>query len=252
MSNRAEFIKAELKRKTGNQGLLSFANGIKNVIGARATGSNIRLRLINQWATDVVVLIAPKMLLGTSDGATALASDLGLPTGIPFYTPSSAETGGTGKNFTIASLDPAQKLAIIASQLSNEPTQITGISMKSYTTAGIPENTNYGNSLIHYRVSHLEETKRSTPLNFDAFQNSKDVSTEILKIDLVKNNFMGLVSQKDVLAIQINAGTRMDLTLHIGARASMEEFTFREIKAGAEVLREQFGNEELFDGSCNC
>ena len=247
-----EFIKSELKRKTGNQGLLSFAGGIKNVIGARATGTNIRLRLVNNFSTDQIVLIAPKMLLGTPGGVTSLASDLGLPTGIAFYTPTTAETGGTGKNFTIASLDPAQKLEIIANQLSNEPTQITGISMKSFTTGGIPENSNYGNSLIHYRVSHLEETKRSTPLNFDAFQNSKDVSTEILKIDLVKNNFNGLISQKDVLAIQINAGTKLDLTLHIGARASLEEFTYREVKAGAEVLREQFGTEDLFNGSCNC
>ncbi len=252
--NRIEAIAKNLKEKESKQGLLSFGNGIKNVLGVRHTNQNIRLRIINNHLVDKTIYLSPEMLLGVkafSDGSTVSLTDLGLPAGIPFFEASTFDTETTPNELKISALNPGQNLTVLGTALSNEPTQISAISMKSFTGANVPENTNYGNSLTHYKLSHLKEVKRSNPLNFDAFQSSKDVSTEILKIDLIKNNFAAPISQNDVLAFQVNAGTRMDITLHLGARLNQSEYFYRQIKAGSEVLRSEFPNESAVDG-CEC
>lgn len=250
---RTEQIALRLRQKQGEQGMLSFGNGIKNVLGVRGTGQNIRLRIVNNHLTDQTIFLAPRKLLGIAAfdaGAEVSAQELGLPSGIPFFVASTDDGETPANKVLISSLNLGQNLTILGTSLSEEPTQISAISMKSFTSSNVPENTNYGNSLTHYLLSHLKEAKRSNPLNFDAFQNSKDVSTEILKIDLIKNNFMAPISQKDVLAFQVNAGTKMDITLHLGARMSDAEHFFRQIKAGSEVLRTEFPNESAV--GCDC
>lgn len=305
-------VAAKLHEKTKDQGLISFGDGVKNVIGARHTNKNIRLRIINNTQTDHLIYLTPNVLLGKAIAAeleeveggawrkmveeftnvltssfenyessstlpnpedikTELLESIGsayisnvkedgkikihpdLPAGIPFFMPSVGRRrempgGGVIGGVTISSLNPGQTLDYLGSALVGEPTQITAISMKSFTTSNVPENTNYGNSITHWKLSHLEEARRSTPLNFDAFQSSKDVSTEILKIDFIKNNFNAIISQKDVLGFQVNQGTKLDITLHIGGRLSMEEYFYRQTKAGNEVLLEEFPGES----SVNC
>lgn len=251
-------IEKALVEKTSAQGLLSFGNGIKNVIGVRHTGKNIRLRVVNNWSKDATIYLMARNLLGqvlenpsdTLAGEFDFQESFGIPNGIPFFVSEVDESDDVASKLKISALNPGQKLNILGHALSNEPTQISAISMKSFTTSNVPENTNYGNSLTHYRLSHLEEVKRSSPLNFDAFQNSRDVSTEILKIDLIKNNFNALISQNDVLAFQINAGTRMDITLHIGARLNLSEYFQRQTKAGNEILLQQFPGESAVDCGC--
>ncbi|HLW38825.1 MAG TPA: hypothetical protein VKX31_00445 [Brumimicrobium sp.] len=261
--NKQELIKADLAAESNKQGLLSFGNGIQNIVGARGTNKNIRLRLVNTGATDETVYLIPSRILGTPVYSKTIALNgakdeivetqvngiekFQLPKGKPFFVDSHTEAGS---NLTVSSLNLGQDLEILGNELAEEATQITAISMKSFTAAGVPENTNYGNALTHYRMSHLEEPKRSTPLNFDAFQNSKDVSTEMLKIDFIKNNFNAIISQKDVLALQINAGTKMDVTLHLGGRLSMPEYFYRQVKAGATILQRHFPGESAVDCGC--
>lgn len=239
-------IAKRLAEKTESQGLLSFGNGIKNVVGARHTNKNIRLRVVNDTLNDQVVYLMPSQLLGTptTNSGAPDVTKFQLPNGVPFFL--GTFTDG-GKDLTITTLNLGQVLEHIGNSMTIEPMQVSAISMKSFTTGGLPENGNYGNSLTHYRLSALEEPKRSTPLNFDAFQNSRDVSTEILKIDLIKNNFEALISQNDVLAFQINKGTKMDITLHLGARLSLSEYFYRQVKAGNEVLNEMFPGESAVD-----
>ena len=57
------------------------------------------------------------------------------------------------------------------------------------------------------------------------------------------------VSQNDLVAFQVNAGTRIDVTFHIGARDSREERFFRDISSGTEMLLEEFPKEA---DKCSC
>jgi hypothetical protein len=85
-------------------------------------------------------------------------------------------------------------------------------------------------------------------LNLGDFQDSKDVSTSILKVDFLKNNFVAPVSSNDLLAFQVNAGTKLDITFHIGARNNPNELFFRDVKQGTQMLLDEFPG----DASCKC
>ncbi len=247
----------EFLSKTREQGLLSFGNGIKNELGARYTNKEIGLRIKNTGSNVERVIITPERLLGsaletisreanvesgviTETVTNVINSRFGLPAGTPFFKATTAVDGG---NLTIATMNPEQKLGLLASAFVEEPTQVVALTMNSFTTAGVPENSNYGNNLMHYKVSHLEETKRVSTLNFQRFQNRGDFSTEIMKIDLIKEGFNAPITTKDVLVLQINPGTSMDITMQIGGRLSLPEFFHRQIDAAAKALLNNFPNE---------
>lgn len=235
------------------QGLLSFDSGIKNVIGMLNTTKTIRLRFINTTTADQTILIAPQLLLGNAIAALDLTT-LGLPlNAFPFFNPAYVPSGAAaGEQLTCSCLNDNQTLPTISGALNSSPIQITAISMKSFNTDGTPENTNYGNSLSRYRLSPWDTTRRVAQLNFEAFQNSRDTATEILKIDLVKNNFEGLVSQEDVLTLKINAGTRMDITFNVGGRVSIPEYFQRQISGGIEIVKDVFSGESALSDNCGC
>lgn len=269
MSQNTELAAARLKALQGRQEMLSFGGGIENSLGIRHTKKTIRLRIENGFETEQIIYLCPKKLLGEEvvktnitvekDQATGAVTQVlqdvnidvagfGLPSGTPFFTGlKEIKDGGI---LQIKALSPGQNLDHLGSALAEEETQVVAISMKSFTEGGQPENTNYGNSLTHYKLSHLKEIERTGDLNFEAFQNSRDVSTEIMKIDLIKNNFNAIITQNDVLAIQVNPKTKMDLTLHLGARFSRSEYFYRQVAAANQTLLESFPHESAVGQNC--
>ncbi|WP_107037857.1 hypothetical protein [Brumimicrobium mesophilum] len=246
--NKETRVKQTLMKKTSNQGLLSFAGGVKNVIGARKTGSTIRFEVANGTETDEVIYFAPSVLLGGNptagfiDGSQEFQR---MPQGSLFST---AAKGEAPNALTVKSLNHAQEKTFLASHFSIEPTQITKIAMRSFAIDGVPENTNYGNDITGYFLSPFKEPLRKGSLNFSQFQGPKDTSTEMLTVDLVDQNFDALISQQDVFAMTINAKTKMTITMSVGARLSQPELFHRMVKAGSETIREHFAPGE----DCHC
>jgi len=270
MSQNTELAAARLKALQGRQEILSFGGGIENSLGIRHTKKSIRLRIENGFDTEQIIYLCPKKLLGEEVVKTTITTDVdmstgaitsvneeknidvsafGLPSGTPFFV-GEVPNPKMGADLRIKALSPGQNLHHLGSALAEEETQVVAISMKSFTEGGQPENTNYGNSLTHYKLSHLKEIERTGDLNFEAFQNSRDVSTEIMKIDLIKNNFNAIITQNDVLAIQVNPNTKMDLTLHLGARFSRSEFFYRQVAAANQTLLESFPHESAVGQNC--
>jgi hypothetical protein len=233
---------------------LSYGNGVKNIVGMRKTGMSIRMRIVNDISSDQKIYIHPFQLLGilapTASNQlfqTNLYEFIGLDENAhPWYLQEKTVTENEGEEneaetkLTVKSLNSFHNLMILASLAAHEPFNIVGISMRSFKTDGTPENTNYGNSITHYNVSAWREKRRQNQLDFSQFQTSRDFSTEILAIDFVNANFIAPVSQADVLELLINANTRMDITLHVGARASGTELFFRDIQAGTDLLLNNF------------
>lgn len=275
MSQNTELAAARLKALQGRQEMLSFGGGIENSLGIRHTKKSIRLRIENGFDTEQIIYLCPKKLLGEEVVKTTITTAVdevtgavrsvdeekninvaafGLPSGTPFFVgeivPDDEEGVALGLSLRIKPLSPGQNLDHLGSALAEEETQVVAISMKSFTEGGQPENTNYGNSLTHYKLSHLKEIERTGDLNFEAFQNSRDVSTEIMKIDLIKNNFNAIITQNDVLAIQVNPKTKMDLTLHLGARFSRSEYFYRQVAAANQTLLESFPHESAVGQNC--
>lgn len=242
---KAKELEARYGMVTDFNNRLSYANGIKNIIGMRKTNMTIRTRITNPTDNDVKIYIMPRSIVGIETEVTTTFEKvmlaLGLDkNGIPFFAPELKKFKGNVFNpateVDIRSLDSTQSLILIASSATYEPFNLTGISMKSFTMEGEPESSNYGNAVTHYNVSAWREKKRSTPINFQDYQSSKDFSTEIMKIDFVEQNFTAPVSQSDILEILVNAGTKLDFTMHVGARDSVTERFYRDIKAGTVAI----------------
>lgn len=256
--NKTEIIARDYATKTDLANRLSYANGVKNIVGVKNVNQTIRLRITNTLAASQVVYIAPNQLLGLPlypsikavDDLTPLLGELGLEEGVMMSDIEFIQAPASPANkVLIESLNRDQQIKFLASQLSYAPIQVTGMQLRSFNaTTGAGENTNYSNTITHYNVNALRE-KKYQDLNLSDFQNADDFTTSILKIDFLNNNFICPISQEDLLAIQINANTRLDITLHLGARDSSPERFYRDIKNGTKLLTEQFPDEV---GKCAC
>lgn len=253
--NKAQLIASTYANKTDLKHELSYQKGGKNIIDARKSTDNIRLKVTNGTTEDRIIYVMPSEILGIQINAStsmtqinALLTQLGLPSGIPFVKGVFGEAAD--KEVTIASMNRDQHLNLLAGEMSTTPIQINGISLSSFNaTTGVPESSNNGNTVTHYNVSSLRP-KRYTDLPLSSFQSTKDNATNILKVDFLKQAFTCSVSQSDIFAFTVNKNTQLEITLHIGARDSRAEYFHRQITGGIELLHDQFAD-EVAEG-CNC
>ena len=250
---KAEMIAVKYGNKTDLTGRLSYGNGVKNFAGVGKVNTNIRLRVTNNHTTDRIIYLAPALILGdptsnTADNFATAIDALGLPSGIRFTTTSLSDGGSPEKLVTIESLNRDQVIGSLAGEMSYSPVQVMAVSLRSFNaTTGVGENSNYSNTITHYGVSSLRP-KVYEDLSLADFQDAKDFSTSILKVDFLKSNFIAPVSSNDLLAFQVNAGTKLDITFHIGARQNSNELFFRDVKQGTQMLLDEFPG----DASCKC
>lgn len=240
-----ERIARKYANRTDLTNQLSYANGQKNMLQLAATKYDIKLRIINSTSNDKKVLLAPAHVRGKDLGALsaenvktyleALGITLADGTDVVFK----AATTPAADTLSIQSLNSDQDRNVVFEEIGNMPTQIQGISLRSYTANGVPEDGNYSNQITRHIVSSLFPRKYKT-LSLGEFQTSSDVTTNIVKVDFVKENFVCKLSQNDLFELKVNANTRIDITLHLGARDSREERFHRQVEAGMEMLREEF------------
>jgi len=259
MNTKVEQIVQEFGTKTDLTNRLSYDSGVKNIVGVNYTSTQIRLRYENNTPADMLYYFAPVDLIGipTVDVATLLnqnpveinslntfntiIQDVNLPHGVPFYL--NVELSKGGDRAFARSMDDDRKLYILATSMNHTPIQVKNLHFRSFDQFGKPENSNYGNSVTPYNINAYRDKKRRQPINLSAYQSSQDYSTEILKIDLLRNNIILPVSQEDVFTFKVNAFTKLDITMDIGARDSRTERFFRDLQAGTQLLLDKFPNE---------
>lgn len=270
--SKIEAIKAVYGNKTDLKNRLSYSAGVKNMVGVQSTNLQMGIKITNDTDDAVLVYLTPSRLIGfdvvnvqNNLGASPVAfadnkNSLGLfkkvlqlqglPSGIPFacatYYPDDTVTA---KKVTIKTTNPNQDLSLLATSMNETPIQITGINFRSFDANGNPENTNYGNSMSIHNINAYRPSKQSALINLSDYQGSKDFSTEILKIDLLKHNIVMGVSQEDIVGILVNSGTRLHISMSIGARDSRTERFHRDIQEGTAMILNEF---ELGGSDCNC
>lgn len=238
---------------------LSYGNGVKNIVGLlkkKGTGLSIRMSIKNTSDEQRTVYFMPILTIkgGTSDRDKAVATILaaGLPAGYVFFQ-DIVETieDEPVKTLEFKSLNRDQNLTSIATELTFSPMQIIALDQISYNAkTGAPESGNNGNTVTHYGVSSLRPM-RYKDLSLSQFQSAKNLSNNIVKVDFIKENFVCPISTNDFFAIQVNANTKLDLTLAIGARDSRPEYFYRQITAGQDLLTENFPSEIGENCGCN-
>jgi len=262
---KVERLVQEYGHKTDLKNRLSYDTGVTNIVGVIFTNQQIRLRYENYTSNDILYYFSPVNLIGvqTVDNGVLLndypqppasistfnqiVRDLNLPNGIPFYV---SLQDGNGDVAYARSMDEDRKLYVLASSMNETAIQIKGINLRSFDINGKPENSNYGNSITPYNVNAYRDKKRRAPINLSSFQSSKDYSTEILKINLLQHNLVLPVSQEDLFTFKVNARTKLDVTLELGARDSRTERFFRDLKEGVKLLQENF-SESLKKENCS-
>lgn len=252
----ADQLRKQFGHKTDLSSQLSYSNGVQNILGMKNSNDSIRMRVSNPSTTDTYIVIAPTLEeLGKvierdlANGVGGLTMPFGLPEALAFNEPLLQEGGGATTAVTIATLDAQQDFVEIARDMEQNPYYFRAVAMKSYTTAGEPESTNFGNSIEHYRWDHLKgKLDKDTPIVLNDFEDRKDTTTSVMKVDFLAKKFKAFVSRRDFLVFKVNAGTKMDIDLTIGARKDDSENFFRMISNGVELLHANFPSEF----SCNC
>lgn len=232
-------LKATIGDKTDLENKLSYDSKIKNVFGMRDTKDTVRAKITNTTANDQIIYF------GTVRGLAAMKSLYNLPAGIVFTGSGIQEFGNSASvaapaGLTVATLNREQNLDLIAQEAEQNPVFFREISMKSYSVDGtvrLPEDSNYGNEIIHYSLTSIgAELKKSTPLRLGQKESRKDVNTSVMSVDTIKERFASIMSKNDCFAIQVNAGTQLEVTLKVGARYSESEFFYRQILGTFDVL----------------
>ena len=259
IQKKAAMIKSLYGEKTDLRNEFSYGNGVPNMLGLlrkKGTGLSLRLSIKNTSAEQKTVYFMPSHTVKGSNTDQDTTDDLlnaaGLPAGVVFFRDYVGEDteGAPVTEVEIKSLNRDQKLSEIAQELAFSPIQIIGMAQNSYNaTTGAPENGNNSNTITHYNVSAFRP-KRYQDLNLSQFQSAKNLSNDILKVDFFKENFVCPISGNDIFAIQVNANTKIDLSLMIGARDSRSEYFYRQITAGQDLLVEGFSDE--INANCDC
>jgi len=242
-------LQADLKNR------LSYDSGIQNYLAVRYTNQQIRLRYENNTDVDMLYYFAPVEMIGVQTVETNILlsdtfkkpsdlstftqflKDLNLPYGLPFYI---SLEDKDNKKAVARSMDEDRRLYILATTMNQTPIQIRGLNFRSFNKDGKPENSNYGNSITPYNINAYRDKRRKAPINLSAFQSSRDYSTEILKLDLIQHNIILPASQEDIFTFKVNAHTKLDITLDVGARDSRTERFYRDLVGGTKMLHERF------------
>lgn len=241
----AQRIAQRYAAKTDLNHRLSYASGAQNMAQLAMVKQDIKLRITNSTSAAKKVVLAPGSVLGTElHGLTAaniktFFDNLGITVAAGTDVVFKAASTPASDTLSIQSLNPDQDRDRIFKHFSIMPTQIQGISIRSYKVDGTPEDSNYSNTIQRHILNTLKPREYKM-LSLADYQTSSDVTTNIVKVDFVKENFVAKLSQCDVIDLLVNEGTRLDITIHLGARDSREEYFHRQIEAGTEMLRNEF------------
>lgn len=241
MATDAQIVVDTLKQRgygetTDLDNKFSYAGGMKNILGMRKTGTTLSLRIENPSSILRRVALVPTMISGydVEKGDFLEKRDVS-----PFFKEEFEEDtgGGTETVLTIESLDADQELDRIAREASFVPFQITAMHMRSFNLeTKNPESGNFGNVVESYFSTPWKKEGAPRKLLLSKFQSQKDNQLTLGKVDFVKENFPAFVSSNDMLIVQINPGTRLDLTFDIGARYSVSEYFNRQVREGMNLL----------------
>lgn len=241
MATEAQIVVDTLKQRgygetTDLDNKFSYAGGMKNILGMRKTGMTLSLRIENPSSILRRVALVPTMISGydAENGAELEEREI-----LPFFKKEFEEEKGESQEtvLTIESLDADQDLERIAREASFVPFQLTAMHMRSFNLdTGNPESGNFGNVVESHFSTPWKKDGAPRKLLLSKFQSQKDNQLTLGKVDFVKENFPAFVSSNDLLIVQINPGTRLDLTFDIGARYSASEYFNRQVREGMNLL----------------
>lgn len=220
----------------------SYGKKAKSMIESTATGIKLGYKIKNDTKKDHVVYVAAMTVLGLSpeiDGKTSLPQ--GVPGSEVVFSENpqlrvTEDTGVDAEEFKITPLNSKREIAQLRGFAATSPVQVTELHMVSRNIANNnPDTTNYNNPIKTYWFTpfyDVEEDEFQLRTLLDSSMNSP----QFAEAKFAKNGFNALISNQHVIAIQVNAGTELTVTMGVGAYDARPERFYRKTKAANRVL----------------
>lgn len=225
----------------------SYGKKAKSMVEATATGLKLGYKVKNSTTEDKILYLAPLAVLGlpvdrsipdpNSPGDFLQRSIFpgNIPTSDVLFIENPQLVDGA-EEFKVTPLNVKREVLQLRGFASMSAIQVTDMHLVSRNIANNnPDTTNYNNPIKTYWTSpfyDVEEAEFQLRTLLDASMNSPQFAVA----KFAEQGFNALISNQHVIAIQINAGTELTVTMNVGAYDSRSERFYRKTKAANRVL----------------
>jgi hypothetical protein len=144
---------------------------------------------------------------------------------------------GSGGELRVSSKTPGRKINQFLNYVSQSPTRVTHLRLKSVTIAGAQDLGNLDNEIKTMFFSPFAQpVEKQLPLA-PLVKTNSNFSPNIMDVNFVDEAFPVILSNEHFLILQVNAGTILNITASIGAQDSRAQRHWRTIKNADDILR---------------
>lgn len=247
---------AKLQAATANKAnkVISFGNhnDTKSFVDESTKALEFGLVIENKSAKDIKIGIAagvfgydatakkqnlinfPYLLGQMDEDAASAASKYGVDCFLNDGTLFEDATGAV----KVATKDSNRFVADITKFGIRAPFRFTKLTLNSFKTSdGAGESSNYNNKIKAVHPSPFEDT---IPQEFSLRNIVHDKFQEnLLELNFQTDapNLQAIISNENMLIIQVNSGTKLDILASIGAQLSLPQWFYRTVKQADNVMR---------------
>lgn len=229
-------------RKSLSYGVQNSAN---NLIDEKAKADKIAWEIRNSTADAHYVVISSLFDNSKNNTIFDTVADMlsnvvpGVPSAQVWAFKDGRLVGVDGAELKVSSKTPGRKINQFLNYVRSCPTRLTGIRLKSVTTAGANDLGNLDNEIKTMFFSPFAQpVEKQLPLA-PLVRTNNNFSPNILDIDFINEAFPVILSNEHFMVIQVNAGTVLNLTVMVGAQDSPAQRHWRTIKNADDILRSE-------------
>lgn len=218
-------------------------NSANNMIDEKAKADKIAWEILNSTADAHYVVISSLFDNNKNNTIFDTVADMlsnvvpGVSSSLVWAFKDGRLVGTDGAELKVSSKTPGRKINQFLNYVRTSPTRLTGLRLKSVTTAGANDLGNLDNEIKTMFFSPFAQpVEKQLPLA-PLVRTNNNFSPNILDIDFINEAFPVILSNEHFMVIQVNAGTVLNLTVMVGAQDSPAQRHWRTIKNADDILR---------------
>ena len=229
-----------------NKGLsYGVNNSANNLIDERAKADKLVWEIANTTDKDVYIVISSLFTGATNLTTFANIAEMqaavvpGADAAIVLPFANGRIAGDAVAGVTVSSKTPGRSINQLLRYIGRNSSRITKMRLKSVTTANAADLGNFDNEIKSMFFSPF-----STPVENQLglsrlVKTNNNFSPNILDVDFVAEAFPFILSSEHFNIMQVNAGTKLNITVEIGAQDSAPQRFWRTIKNADDILRSE-------------
>ncbi len=219
------------------------ANSANNMIDERAKADKLSWEIANKTTDTHYVVVSSLYDNAKNQTLFDSISDMlanvvpGVSSSYVWAFKDGSIVGTAPNNLVISSKTPGRKINQFLNYITQTPTRVTKIRLKSVTTAGAQDLGNLDNEIKTMFFSPFAQPVEKPLALGPLVHTNNNFSPNILEIDFIDEAFPVILSNEHFLVLQVNAGTVLNITAFIGAQDSRAQRHWRTIKDADDIVR---------------